>query len=568
MYTIHEGDVILKEKYGSSPRERFYVKPPEQGNIVILDEQHKLSNITGWFTRIFLPQGYPDSVSKDYLPYQIWDTAQAFCSTITGILATQEVLRGVGVGDTSATPLAATITWVIKDGCGHIGRILFAFSHGTYLDAYSKKWRLYADTLNDAAMCIEIALPLFKNYTTFALCVSTVMKAIVGVAGGATRVAMTQHHAVRGNLADVAAKDAAQETAVNLIASLAALLIITLFGNSIIIFIVMMILHITFNYFAVRAVCLKTINEPRFLQVIDMYIRKEVIATPCEINQNEPIIFYQLGPNLLDLKIAGFQITLGASIRNIIKENPQAMHLRNIKDVYNERNYILLPDLSMRKMLVLIKEMATTDDILCAYFHAVLLSIVTCAINDEYSHINQNSTDPRPFALVCHMLQSAEWSREPVESVNNISRFSYAPSIELMRYVDKIVNKEWYITRAGMLHTGWDLSKHLLMVDEWRISGETIKTNEVASEERLSYSEPVVNTINKAPPPFRENLTASDINIISEDDCFTTDAENDLETSREKSRSKLRLDAPNQPSGTIILEATEVKPEIEEVKKE
>lgn len=53
----------------------------------------------------------------------------------------------------------------------------------TYLDAYSKKWRLYADTLNDAAMCIEIALPLFKNYTTFALCVSTVMKAIVGVAG-------------------------------------------------------------------------------------------------------------------------------------------------------------------------------------------------------------------------------------------------------------------------------------------------------------------------------------------------------------------------------------------------
>lgn len=48
----------------------------------------------------------------------------------TGTLATQEVLRGVGVGDTSATPLAATVTWVIKDGCGHLGRIFFAFSHG------------------------------------------------------------------------------------------------------------------------------------------------------------------------------------------------------------------------------------------------------------------------------------------------------------------------------------------------------------------------------------------------------------------------------------------------------
>lgn len=51
------------------------------------------------------------------------------------------------------------------------------------LDAYSKKWRLYADALNDAAMCIEIALPLFPNFTTVVLCLSTVMKAIVGVAG-------------------------------------------------------------------------------------------------------------------------------------------------------------------------------------------------------------------------------------------------------------------------------------------------------------------------------------------------------------------------------------------------
>lgn len=48
--------------------------------------------------------------------------------------------------------------------------------------------------------------------------------------GGATRAAMTQHHAIRSNLADVSAKDSAQETAVNLIASMAALMIITVFG--------------------------------------------------------------------------------------------------------------------------------------------------------------------------------------------------------------------------------------------------------------------------------------------------------------------------------------------------
>lgn len=36
------------------------------------------------------------------------------------------------------------------------------------------------------------------------------MQSIVGVAGGATRAAMTQHQARRDNMADVAAKDGSQ----------------------------------------------------------------------------------------------------------------------------------------------------------------------------------------------------------------------------------------------------------------------------------------------------------------------------------------------------------------------
>ena len=39
---------------------------------------------------------------------------QAFASGITGTLAAHAVLQGVGVGDESATVLAATITWLLK----------------------------------------------------------------------------------------------------------------------------------------------------------------------------------------------------------------------------------------------------------------------------------------------------------------------------------------------------------------------------------------------------------------------------------------------------------------------
>lgn len=61
----------------------------------------------------------------------------------------------------------------------------------------------------------------------------------------------------------------------------------------------MMVLHVMFNYFAVRAVCLRTLNEPRFLLAIDQYLRREMITAPCEINRSEPIIFYQLGQCIL-----------------------------------------------------------------------------------------------------------------------------------------------------------------------------------------------------------------------------------------------------------------------------
>lgn len=39
---------------------------------------------------------------------------QAFASSITGTLAAQAVLKGYGVGDESATVLAATFTWLLK----------------------------------------------------------------------------------------------------------------------------------------------------------------------------------------------------------------------------------------------------------------------------------------------------------------------------------------------------------------------------------------------------------------------------------------------------------------------
>lgn len=51
---------------------------------------------------------------KQIYVLQVWDTLQAFCSSITGALATQAVLKGSGVGDETANIASATITWLLK----------------------------------------------------------------------------------------------------------------------------------------------------------------------------------------------------------------------------------------------------------------------------------------------------------------------------------------------------------------------------------------------------------------------------------------------------------------------
>jgi hypothetical protein len=113
------------------------------------------------------------------------------------------------------------------------GRIIFAWYQGSLLDSNSKMWRLYADILNDFSFLVDLLTPLFsKSYTIFLMSFSGLLKSIVGVAGGATRSALTQHQAKQNNLADVSAKDSSQETLVNLVALLFNIMLLSYIKDS------------------------------------------------------------------------------------------------------------------------------------------------------------------------------------------------------------------------------------------------------------------------------------------------------------------------------------------------
>lgn len=70
------------------------------------------SLFTAVLYEIFLPEGFPESVSEDYVMYQVFDSIQALASSFTGTLCTKAILTGAGVGDSTATATAATLNWV------------------------------------------------------------------------------------------------------------------------------------------------------------------------------------------------------------------------------------------------------------------------------------------------------------------------------------------------------------------------------------------------------------------------------------------------------------------------
>ncbi|VDM50067.1 unnamed protein product [Toxocara canis] len=285
------------EEYAKEPRNSIVINESEI-NIV---EGHKkivsflkLNFWKAFFIEVFLPRGYPHSVSNDYINYQIWDTVQAFASSMTSALATEAVLRGAGVGDQNASALAATLTWLIRDGLGMVSRIVFAWLQSAQLDADCKRWRLAADFLNDFAFSLELLAAAFPDQFTLLVCLSSLMRSIVGVAGGATRTTVVQHQARCNNVADVSAKDGSQETLVNVTALVCSLILLPLVsGRTILVWIFYMLftgVHLYANYSAVMALRFETLNQKLLEIVTKHFVETGDVCSLNKGNELEPLL--------------------------------------------------------------------------------------------------------------------------------------------------------------------------------------------------------------------------------------------------------------------------------------
>jgi hypothetical protein len=245
----------------------------------------------------FMPVGYPHSVSSDYLNYQFFDSLQAFFSTITSLLANRALLQGLGVGDANSSATFAMLLTVLKDAVSRIATIIFAQQFGLRIEPDAKRYRFLADLFNDTAFFLELYSPYLGPYgKILAITSGEALRALCGVAAGASKAALSVHFAKHDNLAELNAKEASQETAVGLIGLLVGTFIVKHVEdhNSVVcLMVVLVFAHLWMNYLGVCSVCMDYLNRQRATILFEEYLKTGSILTPEEVANRENIIVWQ-----------------------------------------------------------------------------------------------------------------------------------------------------------------------------------------------------------------------------------------------------------------------------------
>lgn len=244
----------------------------EKGGIGII------GTIQKQLTRVFLPEGYPTSVTDDLLPTAKLELVQQVCGSITHALATRAVLMGIGVGAATANASSSTVSWVMRDGIRLIASLFFAARVSTNLDERSKTWRMVADVCSDFSAMVEVLAKWFPNLFFLLISFAACLKAVVSVCATGSRTSFAEHFAKIGNTADVITKASNREN----VAAFLGLFMgsATMYCTppdsmeaTVLVFLIFTFLHLYANYFCLRNYIMDYLNGPRLEVCINSFQR-------------------------------------------------------------------------------------------------------------------------------------------------------------------------------------------------------------------------------------------------------------------------------------------------------
>lgn len=224
------------------------------------------------FKKTFLPLNYPQSTHPSFSRYCWWNALHNVAGTMAGTLATQALLQGLQFSAPATNGVAATVNWVIKDGFGLFGGVIFAAFASANFDSQPKRYRWLAGLALEGAMLLEILTPLVTPLWSpgFLLLasLSNVGKNMAWLAISATRASFHQSFALQGNLGDITAKAGAQSVAASFVGTILGIGLnwfVTLTPENLVaMWLPFAVLHTWSLYKSSASVCTRTLNKERF----------------------------------------------------------------------------------------------------------------------------------------------------------------------------------------------------------------------------------------------------------------------------------------------------------------
>ncbi|XP_027329407.1 protein root UVB sensitive 6 isoform X2 [Abrus precatorius] len=338
--------------------------------------QAPLDELMSFVRSYVVPEGFPDSVTPSYVPYMTWRALKHFFGGAMGVFTTQTLLSSVGVSRNRATPGAVAINWILKDGAGRVGKMLFA-RQGKKFDYDLKQLRFAGDLLMELGAGVELATAAVPHLFLPLACAANVVKNVAAVTSTSTRTPIYKAFAKGENIGDVTAKGECVGNIADLLGTGLSILIAKRNPSLVTTFSLLSCGYILSSYREVKSVVLHTLNSARFSVAVESFLRTGRVPTLQEGNMNE---------NIFSFPWKDKPVVLGSRVKEAFQD-PGAYVA--IEPLFDER-YIVTYNPSKHKVYAVLKDQAKSDDILKAAFHAhVLMSFIKSSNEGKASSLKQ-----------------------------------------------------------------------------------------------------------------------------------------------------------------------------------
>lgn len=185
---------IMKDKYSVKPEKEIRIAKEKRGEKEVYskeitdyqkvnffhtsDVKNKLKKSLSF---VFLPRDYPNSVKEGYYEFSKYSFWGGVCIYIMNFLTSQAMIHALGmiVSRPAALTLSTGMNWVLKDGIGQLGAILFAGKYSNSIERDLKLWRWKGSWMLNLGILCEV-LTLYKpEYFLFIASAATLRKFII-----------------------------------------------------------------------------------------------------------------------------------------------------------------------------------------------------------------------------------------------------------------------------------------------------------------------------------------------------------------------------------------------------